>query len=73
MFTLKLRSSTFTMPDGTRVAWGCATAEQHAERIEMLMKNAVGNIQAASRHQAAIETILEFGVTCLDETEITAA
>lgn len=72
-FNAKLRESKFAMPDGSQVAWGEATVEQHSERIEMLMKNAMGNIDAAQRHRTAIEEILTNGAKCLNDLEGVAA
>jgi hypothetical protein len=64
-WTKELLASTFALPDGTLVAWGQATLEQHSIRRDMLLSNAKGNLQAASRHEAAIAAIQEQGVTCL--------
>lgn len=64
-WTKELLESSFAMPDGTRVLWADATVEQHAERVEMLKKNAGANINAAARHEQAIASITHAGVTAL--------
>jgi len=68
-WTRELLDSFFALPDGTRVAWGKASSDQHAIRIDMLLGNAAGNLETAARHQVAIETLMSNGVSCLNELE----
>ncbi|MDL9947771.1 hypothetical protein QSJ19_19745 [Gordonia sp. ABSL11-1] len=64
-WTQELLDSTFAMPDGTTVAWGDATIDQHQARITMLTKNIAANTEAASRHQRAIRDLETHGVASL--------
>lgn len=63
----ELLSKLFALGDGTQVAWGEATIEQHEQRIELLMGNILGNIDTLKRHQLAVELLTERGVTCLND------
>lgn len=67
--TKKLLGTVFALGNRVRVTWGQATIEQHQTRIDLLSKNAKGNIEAASRHKAAIELIKQSGSTCLQEVK----
>lgn len=66
-WTVELLDSEFAMPTGERVTWGRATAAQHAERVRMLQQNAVANMEASARHDAALLALAESGAMCLDE------
>lgn len=66
-WTAELLTATFALPDGTRVRWGEATKEQHREREAQLAKNASRNLEAATRHRAAILVLEESGAACLDQ------
>lgn len=66
-WTRELLDSGFALPDGTTVLWGDATVEQHMERREMFMRNAVANAEGAARHDQAIRELSEAGVTTLRE------
>lgn len=68
-WTAELLTTTFAMPDGTRVKWGEATLEQHRTRSAQLAKNASRNLEAATRHRVAINTIAESGASCLNEVQ----
>jgi hypothetical protein len=67
--TRELLSTIFALGDGSQVTWGDATAEQHEQRIEMLTRNAVGVVETAARHAAAVRMIRESGATCLAQIE----
>lgn len=58
-WTEELLQSTFAMPDGSLVLWGEATVEQHKVRRDMLLSNARGNMEAASRHERAIRDLTQ--------------
>lgn len=49
-----LADTKFALADGARVTWGEATTIQHQERITILRVNALANIEAMRRHEAAI-------------------
>ena len=66
-WTAELLDSTFAMRDGTRVAWGDATVEQHRERAEMFEANAIANAQGAARHRYAIDALEAAGARSLRE------
>lgn len=66
--TEELLNTVFALGDGVRVTWGEATVEQHLQRVALLSKNAVANIETAARHQAAVSLITQHGSTCLRET-----
>lgn len=66
-WTQELLSSGFKLADGTILIWADATVEQHQERIDMLMGNAAGNLEAAARHEAAVRTIEAAGAKTLGE------
>jgi hypothetical protein len=63
--TEELLASPFALGDGTSVTWGEATKEQHEIRIALLTKSAVGTLETAARHGAAIRMIEEKSATCL--------
>jgi hypothetical protein len=62
-----LARETFALPDGTRVEWGRATAEQHLERARMQRRLAGDCIDDSKRHEQAAKEIRAAGVTCLDD------
>lgn len=63
--TSELLSTEFAIGNGQRVTWGTATRDQHQLRIEMLLKNASANADAAARHAKAIELLESSGAQCL--------
>jgi hypothetical protein len=65
--TDELMSSTFSLGDGSSVAWGEASVGQHQQRFDMLMAQAGGNLQTAQRHMAAVKLMEENGAACLKE------
>jgi hypothetical protein len=65
--TEELLRSKFALGDGTELTWGGATVDQHRQRIELLQRNAVGTLETAARHQAAIRMLEEKNVSCLEE------
>lgn len=71
-WTAELLNSTFALPDGTLVAWGDATVEQHTVRRDMLLANAQGNLRAAARHEAAMNTLDDHGATRLYDLPVAA-
>ena len=66
-WTAELLASTFALPDGTRILWGEATLAQHEERLQMLVRNAEANLEAAARHRAAMAAIVRADALCLNE------
>ncbi len=66
-WTEELLSSGFKLADGTILIWADATVDQHRERIDMLVGNAAGNLEAAARHEAAIRAIEAAGAKTLGE------
>ena len=68
--TEELLGSDFALGDGTRVTWREATEAQHRQRIEMLRGNALANIEAASRHEAAISLLHRNGVSTLGQLRV---
>lgn len=65
-WTKEILETDFALHDGTRVTWGAATAEQHQARIAMLYGHATASAEAAARHDAALQTLADFGASCLD-------
>lgn len=55
------------MPDGTVVLWGDATIEQHQQRRDLFLRNALANTDGAARHEQAIRTLTETGAATLRE------
>ncbi len=52
--TDELLSTQFSLGDGRSVTWGNATIKDHRQRVDILNKNAVGNLQTAAVHIKAI-------------------
>jgi hypothetical protein len=71
--TEELLGSEFALGDGTMVTWGDATVADHEQRIRLLEANAVGNVQTAARHRAAIVMINDGNVKTLAEVAIAEA
>lgn len=63
----RLESLTFRTGTGEEVSWGRATVLQHRGRIEWQSRNIAGIQDDINRHQWAIDTIREHGVSRLDE------
>lgn len=66
-WTTELLNAAIAMPDGTIVLWGDATLEQHLERREMFMQNALVNAEGAARHEQAIRELQQTGAATLRE------
>lgn len=66
-WTAELLDSAIAMPDGTIVLWGDATLQQHQERRDMFMRNALANTEGAARHEQAIRELAEAGAPTLRE------
>lgn len=64
-WTDELLASEFSLTDGTRVTWGDATVEQHAERAEMFRRNMVTNAEGAARHLKALDELRASGAPTL--------
>lgn len=64
-WTEELLAQEIALGDGTTVRWGEATADQHQQRFDMHMRNALAGAEGAARHKAAIETLRETGATNL--------
>lgn len=62
-----LLDSEFALADGSRIKWGDATIKDHESRVAMLQANAVANIEARNRHDAAILALAESGAMTLRE------
>jgi hypothetical protein len=65
----ELLETEFFLPDGQRRTWGTATIQDHEARYKMLIEYASANIEAASRHAAAMNMISSANVTCLNEVK----
>lgn len=63
--TAELLESSFALGDGVMVSWGDATVEQHRKRMDLLFRNAEGNVRTASRHEIAVQMIEASGVSSL--------
>lgn len=70
-WTEELLTTGFALGDGRIVTWGTATIADHQQRIDMLERNAVGNLEAAGRHRAAMEEIAQNGATTLADLHMT--
>lgn len=60
-----LLQESFLLPDGRRVAWLDASAADHLARAGWHRGLADAAVLNAARHEAAAQTILDAGVTCL--------
>lgn len=65
--TEELLCSVFALGDGRTVSWRTATIADHEQRLIMLTKNAVGIIETAAMHQAAIEILKSSGIDRLGD------
>lgn len=72
-WTAELLDSEFATGDGSKVTWGDATRDQHADRFNMHKRNATAGMEGAARHQQAIETLDTTGATTLREAVSVAA
>lgn len=73
-WTDELLASTFAVDgSGRSVTWGEASIEDHETRIGMLQGNASANLQAAARHQAAVNELRTSGVPTLADLKGVAA
>lgn len=68
-WTKELLCSTFTLMDGSRVAWGEATLEQHNARVRIFTNNAAANIEGIARHQQAIDLLKKTKAPCLNKVK----
>lgn len=66
-WTHELLASSFALGDGTFVRWGDATIEQHRVRADRFVQDAASGLEAAARHQAAIQAIESINGTCLND------
>lgn len=66
-WTGELLDSTFALSDGSVVSWGEATIENHAERRQMFLNNAHGNLEGAARHEVAMRDLRQSGSPTLRE------
>lgn len=71
--TVELLASRFALGDGTSVTWGEATAAQHEERIALLERQVLGNVETIALHRQAIALLTEQGAICLGATSAVAA
>jgi len=62
-----LIETTFALPNGTRVPWLKATAEEHRARADWQRHLAGGCLANAEHHETAAEMIETAGVVCLEE------
>lgn len=72
-WTADLLASTFALPDGKRVTWGEATADQHRIRVNMLVKQAAGTTETAALHQKALQEMGQARVSRLADLAGAAA
>lgn len=68
----KLSECTFSLPDGRRVAWLDASAEDHRSRADWQRHHATACLSDASRHDDAADEIDAAGVSCLRDLETAA-
>jgi hypothetical protein len=68
--TRELLGTEFALGDGRSVTWGTATKQDHQTRIDLLTKNAAGNVEAAARHSQAIDLLNEHHIPCLNKLKI---
>lgn len=68
-----LLEETFSLPDGTLVSWGSATAEQHETRARWLESVASTNVETAAIHRKASADIRRSGMSSLDRAVTRAA
>lgn len=66
-WTDELLASEVALGDGTHVAWGLLTVEQHERRIAMHKGNAIPAMQGLARHAQAVRVITAAGVNVLYE------
>lgn len=66
-WTAELLDSVIAMPDGSVVLWGDATIEQHQQRRDMFLRNALANTEGAARHEQAIRELTQAGAPTLRE------
>lgn len=66
-----LLQESFLLPDGRRVAWLDASAADHLARAGWHRGLADAAVLNAARHEAAAQTILDAGVTCLRDLTTT--
>ncbi len=64
-WTAELLDTPFALPDGSQVAWGDASIEQHRTRRQMFMDNARVNVEGAARHDQAIRDLEANGAATL--------
>jgi hypothetical protein len=62
-----LLAGEFALPDGTRVTWAEATAEQHGLRADQLEGLAAGDLATAAIHRQAINDLRSAGVVTLGD------
>jgi hypothetical protein len=67
-----LMQSTFPLGDGTRVAWGQATVDDHRQRVAFLAAMRDGITNTIASHLDAVDAIEAAGVSCLDEIDLAA-
>lgn len=72
-WTAELLATDFALPTGERVTWGDATLEQHGARVALLSANAAANMEAAARHEKALEALKLTGVATLNDLVSAAA
>lgn len=66
-WTQDLLAEQFALRDGTKVAWGEATVDQHQDRIDMFMSQAAAGIEGAARHQQALDDLTASGARSLND------
>lgn len=66
----QLLASTFALYDGTRVTWGEATVDQHAQRIARLDRLRQGTTNTIDRHKRALALITAANATCLNDLDV---
>jgi hypothetical protein len=66
-WTDELLNSTVQLADGSTIAFGDATREQHIARATIHRRNTALNMEAAVRHEKAVEALNETGASTLRE------
>jgi hypothetical protein len=66
-FTNEFLALEFSLPGGRSVTWGDATAEDHAERCEMLQQKVDGLSETMGQHQEVLDLLRTAGAKCLND------
>lgn len=71
--TTELLGTSFALGDGRRTTWGAASADDHSQRIEILMQGVEGSARTMILHEKALEILEQRGARCLNDVRSVAA